>query len=126
MAHYQILISSVHGNIGKIHIETINSINLARTIWITWWVILFIRYSRSLGLYQKKKKNLEKNNGSYSLSDNQDCFEYINKNLEKAIANLLILICISKTENRITFKIRLRSCFEFLTLLTMKISLKKR
>ena len=75
---------------------------------------------------KKKKKNLEKNNGSYSLSDNQDCFEYINKNLEKAIANLLILICISKTENRITFKIRLRSCFEFLTLLTMKISLKKR
>ena len=32
MAHYQILVSSVHGNIGKIHIETINSINLARTI----------------------------------------------------------------------------------------------
>lgn len=79
MAHYQILVSSVHGNIGKIHIETINSINLARTIEITWWVILFIRYSRSLGIYQKKKKNLEKSDGSYSLSDNQDYFEYIKK-----------------------------------------------
>lgn len=27
----------------------------------------------------KKKKNLEKSDGSYSLSDNQDYFEYIKK-----------------------------------------------
>ena len=30
-------------------------------------------------LSKKKKKNLEKSDGSYSLSDNQDYFEYIKK-----------------------------------------------
>ena len=42
--------------------------------------------------------------------------------MEKAVVYLLILIYINKPENRITFKIRLRYSFEFLTLTTMKLS----
>ena len=37
--------------------------------------------------------------GSYSVSDIQDYFEYIFKNMEKRL-------CINKIENRITFKIK--------------------
>ena len=44
-------------------------------------------------------------NGSYSISDIQDYFEYILKKRSESVDNLSIRIYINKIENRITFKI---------------------
>ena len=44
--------------------------------------------------------------GSYSISDIQDYFEYILKKYSESIDNPSIRIYINKTENRITFKIK--------------------
>ena len=44
--------------------------------------------------------------GSYSVSDNQDYFEYILKNHSESVDNPSIRIYVNKTENRITFKIK--------------------
>ena len=38
---------------------------------------------------KKKKKNLEKSDGSYSLSDNQDYFEYVKKTQKKLLLTYL-------------------------------------
>ena len=40
---------------------------------------LYQIFKIACNLSKKKKKNLEKSDGSYSLSDNQDYFEYIKK-----------------------------------------------
>ena len=44
--------------------------------------------------------------GSYSVSDIQDYFEYIIKKHGTVTNNPLKRICVNKTENRITFKIK--------------------
>ena len=44
--------------------------------------------------------------GSYSISDIQDCFEYILKKYSENVDNPSIRIYVSKVENRITFKIK--------------------
>ena len=59
-------------------------------IWITWWIIFYIRYSRLFWIYIKKKHG------------------------GKAI-NPSIRIYVNKIENRITFKIKAGQYLEFLT-----------
>ena len=59
--------------------------------------------------------------GSYSISDIQDYFEYILKKHSEYVDNPSIKIYINKTENRITFKIKNRYYIELLTLETMKL-----
>ena len=49
--------------------------------------------------------------GSYSVSEIQDYFEYIFKNQETVTDNSSIRIYINKTENRITFKINIGYLF---------------
>ena len=44
--------------------------------------------------------------GSYCISDIQDYFEYLLKNHVEETINPSIRICVNKTENRITFKIK--------------------
>ena len=44
--------------------------------------------------------------GSYSVSDIQDYFDFIIKNHETATDNSSIRICVKTIENRITFKIK--------------------
>ena len=59
--------------------------------------------------------------GSYSVSDNQDYFEYI---LEKHVEDTdepWVQICVNKIENRITFKIKDGYTLERLTTETMKL-----
>ena len=56
-------------------------------------------------------------NGSYSLSDSQDCFEYIIKKHE-AIGDPPIRIYVNKIENRVQIKI---GYLELLTPKTMKL-----
>ena len=59
--------------------------------------------------------------GSYSVSDIQDYFEYILKKYSESIDDPPIEIFVSKNENRITFKIKNVYYLELLTPETMKL-----
>ena len=59
--------------------------------------------------------------GSYSISDIQDYFEYILKKHSESVDNPSIRIYVNKIENRITFKIKSRYYLELLTPETMKL-----
>ena len=59
--------------------------------------------------------------GSYSISDIQDYFEYILKKYSESVDNPSIRIYVNKIENRITFKIKSGYYHELLTAETMKL-----
>ena len=59
--------------------------------------------------------------GSYSISDAQDYFEYILKKPSESVDNPSIRIYVNKIENRITFKIKSGYYLELLTPETMKL-----
>ena len=59
--------------------------------------------------------------GSYSVSDIQDYFEYILKEHSENVDNPPIRIYVNRTENRITFKIKSGYYIELLTPETMKL-----
>ena len=59
--------------------------------------------------------------GSYSISDIQDYFEYILRKHSKSVDNPPIRIYVSRIENRITFKIKSGYYLELLTPETMKL-----
>ena len=58
--------------------------------------------------------------GSYSVSDIQDYFEYILKKRGESVDNPSIRMYINRIENRITLKIKNGYCLELLTPETMK------
>ena len=58
--------------------------------------------------------------GSYSVSDTQDYFQYIMKKHETLTDNLTVGICGNKIKNRITFKTKTRYFLKLLTPGTMK------
>ena len=60
-------------------------------------------------------------NGSYSVSDIQDYFEYILKKFCENVDNPSIKIYVNKIENRVTFKIKNGYYLELLTPETMKL-----
>ena len=59
--------------------------------------------------------------GSYSVSNIQDCFEYIFKKYRESTDNLSIKIYVNKIENRVTFKTKNEYILELLTPETMKL-----
>ena len=59
--------------------------------------------------------------GSYSISDTQDYFEYILKKHNENVDNPSIRIYVNKIESRITFKIKNGYCLQLLTPETMKL-----
>ena len=59
--------------------------------------------------------------GSYSISDIQDYFEYIFKKHSESVVNPSIRIYVNRIENRITFKIKNGYYLELLTPETMKL-----
>ena len=59
--------------------------------------------------------------GSYSISDIQDYFEYILKKHSENVDNPPIRIYVNRIENRITFKIKTGYSLELLTEETMKL-----
>ena len=59
--------------------------------------------------------------GSYSVLDIQDCFEYILKKHGESIDKPSVQIHVNKSENRVTFKIKNGYTLELLTLDTMKL-----
>ena len=93
-----------------------------RSIYYTWKNI------KSSYNYEKLKisaptlsDEFELPDGSYSISDIQDYFEYILKKLNENVDNPSIRIYVNKIENRITFKIKTRYYLEILTPETMKL-----
>ena len=68
-----------------------------------------------------RNEEFELPDGSYSISDIQDYFEYILKKHSESVDNPSIKIYINKIENRITFKIKSGYYLELLTLETMKL-----
>ena len=79
----------------KILKSQIRIIDLVWRIWITWWTIFCIKYSRLFRIYLKKHE---------TVTDNPSIRTYINK-----------------IENRITFKIKTGYYLELLTPETMKL-----
>ena len=59
--------------------------------------------------------------GSYSILDIQDYFEYILKRHSESVDNPQIRIYVNKIENRITFKVKSGYYLELLTPETMKL-----
>ena len=59
--------------------------------------------------------------GSYSISDIEDYFEYIFKKHTESVDNPSIKMYVNKIENKITFTIRKGYCLELLMLETMKL-----
>ena len=67
------------------------------------------------------REEFELPDGSYSVSDIQDYFEYILKKHSESVDNPLIIIYVNKIENRITIKIKNVYYLELLTPETMKL-----
>ena len=59
--------------------------------------------------------------GSYSVSDIQDYFEYILRRQSESVDNPSIIIYVNRIENRITLKIKSRYYLELLTPETMEL-----
>ena len=66
-------------------------------------------------------KEFELPDGSYSVSDIRDYFEYILKKHSESVDNPSVRIYVNKIENRITFKIKNGYYLEFLTPETIKL-----
>ena len=69
----------------------------------------------------KWSEEFELPDGSNSVSDIQDYFEYILKKYSESVDNPSIRIYVNKIENRITFKIKSSYYLDLLTLETMKL-----
>ena len=69
----------------------------------------------------KWNEEFELPDGSYSISDIQDYFEYIIEKHEAVTDNLSIMVYINKIGNRITFEIKTGYYLELLTPETMKL-----
>ena len=94
---YQILVFIIHRKTWKAHTKMTFKISA-----LTW------------------NDKFELPNGSYSISDIQDNFDYILKNNENT-NNSSIRIYVNKFENRITFKIKTKYYLELWTPETMKL-----
>ena len=66
-------------------------------------------------------EEIELSDGSYSVSDVQDYFEYILKKHNESVDNPSIIMYINRIENRITFKIKNGYYLELLTPETIKL-----
>ena len=91
-------------------------------MWCTWKNIKKLyKNNKCKILAPKWNEKFELLDISYSVSDGQDCFEYITKKHEKVTDNYLIRTYVNKIENGITFRIK-RGCYiELLILETMKL-----
>ena len=72
-------------------------------------------------LLQRGVESFELPDGSYSISDIQDYFEYILKKHSESVDNPSIQMYLNRIENRITFKIKNGYYLELLTPETMKL-----
>ena len=96
---YQILVFNIHGK----NIKSLYNNNNFKISVPTW------------------NDKFELPDGSYSISDIQDYFEYILKKHNENVDNPSVSIYVNKIENRITFKIKNGYYLELLTPETMKL-----
>ena len=68
-----------------------------------------------------KYETFDLSDGSYNISEIQDCIEYITKKHETIGENAPILICANNINNRIVFKIKSGYKLELLSKETMKL-----
>ena len=91
------------------------------SIYYTWKNIKSLYNNNKFKISARTWNNkLELLNGSYSISDIRDYFEYILKKHNENIDNPSIKIYVNKLENRISFKIKTGYYLELLTPETMK------
>ena len=92
--------------------------------------LVFITYEKTKNSYNNNKFKIsgpawndkfELPDGSYSVSDIQDYFEYILKKHGEDIDKPSVQIYVNKIENRVTFKIKNGYSLELLTSETMKL-----
>ena len=96
---YQILAFTIHGKI-KTKLYKNNKFKILAPTW---------------------NEEFELPDGSYSIPDIQNCFEYIFKNDGEKTVDTSIRIYTNEIENRITFKIKTEYYLELLTPETMKL-----
>ena len=92
-------------------------------------ILVFITHGKTKTSYNNKFKisaptwndKFELPDGSYSVSDIQDYFEYILKKHGEDIDKPSVQIYVNKIENRVTFKIKNGYSLELLTPETMKL-----
>ena len=99
MLLYQILVFTIHGKNIKISYNN-NKFKISAPTW---------------------REEFKLPDGSYSITDIQDYFEYLLEKTNENVDNPSIRIYINKIENRITFKIKTGYYLELLTLETMKL-----
>ena len=102
MLLYQTLAFTIHAKIQKSHTKIYknNKLKISAPTW---------------------NEDFELPDGPYSVSDIQDCFQYILKKYEPNPDNPSIRIYVNKIENRITFKIKTGYYLELLTPEKMKL-----
>ena len=114
-----------------------DKINLNRRDMLLHQILAYTIHEKTKTSYENNKFNswaptwqeeFELPDGSYSVSDIQDYFEYIIRKQQKVTDNLLIKIYVNKIENKIKFKVETGYYLEPLTCETMKFleSLKAR
>ena len=91
------------------------------SIYYTWKNIKSSYNNNKFKISAPTFEELELPDGSYSVSDIQDYFEYILKKYSESVDNSSIRIYVNKIENRITFKIENGYYLELLTPKTMKL-----
>ena len=92
------------------------------SIYYTWKNIKSIYNNNKFKISAPRwSEEFELPDGSYSISDIQDYFEYILKKHSESVDNPSIRIYVNKIENRITFKIKSGYYLELLTPETMKL-----
>ena len=92
------------------------------SIYYTWKNIKSSYNNNKFKIYAPTwNKEFELLDGSYSISDIQDYFEYILKKHSESVDNPPIRMYVNRTENRITFKIKSGYYLELLTPETMKL-----
>ena len=100
--------------------KTVASSNLS--IYYTWKNIKSSYNNNKFKIYAPTwNEEFELPDGSYSISDIQNYFEYILKKHSESVNNPLIRIYVNKIENRITFTIKNRYYLELLTPETTKL-----
>ena len=100
--------------------ENIGSVNLS--IYYTWKNIKFAYNNNKFKISAPTRNDeFDLPDGSYSISDIQDYFEFIIKKHETLAENPSIQIYPNKIKNRIVFKVKTGYKLEFLSLETMKL-----
>ena len=100
-----------------------NSIALSNlSIYYTWRNLKSLYDNNKFKISAPTQNNkFELPDGSYSVSNIQDYFEYILKNHGENIDNPSVKIYVNKIENRITFRTKVEYSLELLTPETMKL-----